>query len=84
MNAVQVVPGHSNGQLAFLWEKQGRVLFAADTASNMVRLSYSLGYADFEEGVRDLLKLPDLDFEIACFSHGEAIIQGASSLFKQR
>jgi len=78
------VPGHSAGQIVFLWEKHGGVLFAADTASNFMGLNYSLGYADFEQARRDLSKLAALDFEIACFSHGEAITQGASAKFKQK
>lgn len=77
-------PGHSAGQIVFLWEKHGGVLFAADVASNMMGLSYSLGYADIENAKRDLLKLSALHFEIACFSHGEAITQGASAKFKQK
>lgn len=78
------VPGHCAGQLAFLWEKHGGVLFAADAASNVVRLGYSLGYQDFEEGKRSLSKLAALDFEIACFGHGKTIMPGASAKFKQK
>jgi glyoxylase-like metal-dependent hydrolase (beta-lactamase superfamily II) len=77
------VPGHSVGQLAFLWAEQGGVLFAADTASNMMGLGFSLGYHDLEEAKRDLMKLAALDFEVACFSHGHPILQEASAKFKQ-
>lgn len=78
------VPGHCDGQLAFLWDKHGGVLFAADTASNMLGFGYSLGYADLEEGKRSLAKVAVLDFEIACFGHGKAIIPGASRRFRQK
>lgn len=78
------VPGHCAGQLAFLWKEHSRVLFAADTASNMMGLGYSLGYEDLEEGKRSLTKLAALDFEVACFGHGQAIVQGASARFKQK
>lgn len=78
------VPGHCAGQLAFLWRVPGGVLFAADTASNMMGLGYSLGYADFEEGRRSLLKLAALDFAVACFGHGQAIVEGASAQFRQK
>ncbi len=78
------VPGHCAGQLAFLWGEHSGVLFAADTASNMMGLGYSLGYQDFEQGKRDLTKLAALDFDVACFGHGEAIVQGASAKFKQK
>ena len=78
------VPGHSAGQLAFFWNEYGGVLFAADTAGNTMRLGYSLGYADFEEGKRSLAKLAKLDFEVACFGHGKAIESGASNKFKKK
>ncbi len=76
--------GHCAGQLVFLWNAHDRILFAADTASNMMGLRYSLGYEDFEVGKRDLAKIAALDFEVACFGHGKVIMQGASSRFKQK
>lgn len=78
------VPGHCAGQLAFLWKEHGGVLFAADTASNMRGLGYSLGYEDLEEGKRSLRKIAAIDFDVACFGHGEAIIQNASARFRQK
>lgn len=78
------VPGHSAGQLTFLWSEHSGVLFAADAASNMMGLGYSLGYRDFEQGKHDLMKLAALDFDVACFGHGEAIVAGASAQFKQK
>jgi glyoxylase-like metal-dependent hydrolase (beta-lactamase superfamily II) len=83
MRAIHV-PGHCAGQLAFLWEKHGGVLFAADAASNVLGLGYSLGYEDIAEGQRSLSKLAALDFEVACFGHGQAIKQGAAAKFKQK
>jgi hypothetical protein len=59
-------------------------MFAADTASNMMGLGYSLGYEDLEEGKRSLAKIAALDFEVACFGHGKVIRQGASAKFKQK
>jgi glyoxylase-like metal-dependent hydrolase (beta-lactamase superfamily II) len=78
------VPGHCAGQLAFLWKEYNGVLFAADTASNMMGLGWGLGYEDLEESKRSLLKISALDFDIACFAHGKSIIQGASAKFKQK
>jgi glyoxylase-like metal-dependent hydrolase (beta-lactamase superfamily II) len=78
------VPGHSAGQLAFLWDDHGGVLFAGDAANNVMGLGYSLGYRDFEQGKRDLMRLAALDFEVACFAHGEAIVGGASARFRQK
>jgi glyoxylase-like metal-dependent hydrolase (beta-lactamase superfamily II) len=78
------VPGHCAGQLALLWSQNGGVLFAADTCSNMMGLGWSLGYEDFEEGKRSLKKLSTLDFRVACFGHGKAILQDAVGKFKEK
>lgn len=78
------VPGHCAGQLAFLWPRNGGVLFAADAAGNIPRLGLSLGYEDLEEGKRSLAKLASFSFEVACFGHGGAITRGASSQFKKK
>ena len=78
------VPGHCAGQLAFLWPQQGGVLFVADAAGNMMRLGPSIAYEDPEEGKRSLAKLAALDFEVACFGHGSAIVRGASERFRQK
>ena len=78
------VPGHCAGQLAFQWRRDGGVLFAADTCSNMMGLGWSLGYEDLEEGKRSLRKLAKLDFNVACFGHGKAITEDASSRFREK
>jgi glyoxylase-like metal-dependent hydrolase (beta-lactamase superfamily II) len=78
------VPGHSGGQLAFLWEKNGGVLFAAEAAFNAFNLIPATVYEDFEEVMRSLAKLAALDFETACFCHGKTIVHGASAQFKQK
>ena len=78
------VPGHSAGQLAFLWDKNGGVLFAAEAAFNTFGIVPSNMGEDFEEAIRSLEKIATLDFDTACFCHGKAIIHGASSRFKQK
>ena len=78
------VPGHCAGQIALLWPKHGGVLFAADACSNMMGLGWSLGYEDFEEGKRSLKKLAALNFQVACFGHGKAILNGAAGKFKEK
>ena len=77
-------PGHCAGQLVFLWHEHGGVLFAADAASNMMDLDYHLGYEDFKEGKRTLRMLAALDFDAACFGHGEPILGDASTRFRQK
>jgi glyoxylase-like metal-dependent hydrolase (beta-lactamase superfamily II) len=78
------VPGHCAGQLAFRWRRNGGVVFAADTCSNMMGLGWSLGYEDLEEGRRSLRKLSKLDFNIACFGHGKAIMENAAAKFREK
>jgi glyoxylase-like metal-dependent hydrolase (beta-lactamase superfamily II) len=78
------VPGHCAGQLVFLWPQHGGVLFAADVASNMLGLGWSIIYEDFDEGIRSLTKVANLDFDVACFGHGKAIVGGAVEKFRQK
>jgi glyoxylase-like metal-dependent hydrolase (beta-lactamase superfamily II) len=77
-------PGHSDGQLVYLWPKHGGVLFAADTCANMPTLDYSLGYDDFALGQRTLVHISQLDFAVACFGHGKSILQDAAHRFRRR
>jgi glyoxylase-like metal-dependent hydrolase (beta-lactamase superfamily II) len=78
------VPGHCAGQLAFLWPQHGGVLFVADAATNMFRLGYPPIFEDLDEGKISLTRLAGLDFEIACFGHGQAIVGGAANRFRQK
>lgn len=77
-------PGHSAGQLAFLWEKHGGVLIAGDTCANLPSLNWSLGYEDLEAGKRSLKRLCELEFEVAVFGHGGAITQGAGTKWRNK
>ena len=74
-------PGHCAGQLAFVWPRHGGVLFAGDAAANVGILTLSPTHEDLEEGERSAKKLAGLDFEAACFGHGQDIVQGASGRF---
>jgi len=56
---------------------------AADACSNIPRLGLSLGYEDLEEGSRSLRKLCVLDFQVACFGHGKAILKDAVLKFRR-
>lgn len=78
------VPGHCAGQLAFLWPQHGGVLFVADAAANIIRLGWSIAYENLDIGKQSLAKLAGLEFEIACFGHGKAIVTGASERFRQK
>ncbi|HXW00914.1 MAG TPA: MBL fold metallo-hydrolase [Anaerolineae bacterium] len=77
-------PGHTAGQLAFLWPHYGGVLFAADTANTVLGLRWHFVYEDLAEAKRSLVRLGNLDFEVACFGHGGAIVGGAAQRFRQK
>jgi glyoxylase-like metal-dependent hydrolase (beta-lactamase superfamily II) len=84
MRAIHV-PGHCAGQLAFLWtgDGSGGVLFAADAAANVGRLSLSPTHEDVEAGKCSAARLAGLDFEVACFGHGQEILHEASARFEE-
>lgn len=77
------MPGHCAGQVALLWEGHD-VLFTGDTCANILGLGAPLGYEDREEGERSQKKLAGLDFRIACFGHGKAIVDDAAKRFRSR
>jgi glyoxylase-like metal-dependent hydrolase (beta-lactamase superfamily II) len=77
-------PGHTAGQLVFLWPHHSGVLFAADTANTVLGLGWHFVYEDVAEAKRSLVKLARLDFEVACFGHGGAIVGGAAQRFRQK
>lgn len=83
---IQIIhaPGHSAGQVTFLWKQHGGVLFAADAASNIPNLRLSIVYESLEVGRRSLQKLASLHFDTACFGHGKAIIGGADRRFRKK
>jgi hypothetical protein len=65
--------------LAFLWPYYGGVLYAADTANTILGLGWHKVFVDLAEGKLTLAKLARLDFEVACFGHGGAIVGESSS-----
>jgi glyoxylase-like metal-dependent hydrolase (beta-lactamase superfamily II) len=71
-------PGHSAGQLAFLWPQQGGLLFAADACGNMLGLNLSVIYEDLAVGLASLARLGELDYQRAAFGHGGPILSAAS------
>lgn len=78
------VPGHSAGQLAFFMPGQKNVLFAADTAANIMGLGYAIFYEDFQAAKHSLEKLATFDFDIACFGHGGTIRHSAAARFRSK
>jgi glyoxylase-like metal-dependent hydrolase (beta-lactamase superfamily II) len=70
--------------VCLLWPPHGGVLLAADAAANMFGLGLSVAYEDRPAGERQLHRLAALDFRVACFGHGKAIIGDAASRFRWR
>jgi hypothetical protein len=54
--------------------------FEAKLAEN----GYAPIYEDFAAGRDSLARLASLDFEVACFGHGRAIVGGAAEHFRQK
>ncbi|NWF67955.1 MAG: hypothetical protein HXY40_02600 [Chloroflexi bacterium] len=78
------VPGHSAGQVAYLWEEQ-RVLFAADAVAHLFgKLRYGPVVEDFSLLQQSIRRLCGLTFATACFGHGAPLIAHASSRFRER
>lgn len=78
-------PGHSAGQVGYLWERHGGVLFAGDPAANLLgRLDVAIVYEDHAQGMRDLVTLASLRYETVCFGHGPPIVGGASAAVRRR
>ncbi len=77
-------PGHCAGQVAFLWPREGGVLFVGDAAANTLGLRLSIAYEDLAVGKQVLTKLARLRFETALFGHGRNILTGASMRFARK
>lgn len=78
-------PGHSAGQVGYLWERHGGVLFAGDPAANQLgRLDIAIVYEDYAQGMRDLKTLASLEYETVCFGHGPPIVGGASARIRRK
>jgi len=78
------IPGHCEGQIAIYWNMHGGVMFAADAAVNVAFLATAPGYEDFAKGRSSLNKIAALEFELACFGHGNPILKSASDKFKRK
>lgn len=77
-------PGHTAGHLVFLWQGDGGVLFVGDAANNVEGLDVSPIYENVDQGLEDLRGLGRLEFDTACFAHGEPIVGGASEAFRAK
>jgi glyoxylase-like metal-dependent hydrolase (beta-lactamase superfamily II) len=77
------VPGHCHGQLAFLWQRHGGVLFPADACVNRRGLTLPVGTEDPELALASLAKLAGYAFDKVCVMHGEPIMHGGADQFRR-
>jgi glyoxylase-like metal-dependent hydrolase (beta-lactamase superfamily II) len=70
--------------VAFLWPREGGVLFVGDAAANTLGLRLSISYEDLALGERMLAKLAALPFSVALFGHGRKIASGAAEKFARK
>ena len=77
-------PGHSPGQVVFLWPRHGGVLILGDALFNLPYLAPPPLYADLDSMLSSVRKISGLDFEVACFGHGKPIKHGAGQQFRKK
>jgi glyoxylase-like metal-dependent hydrolase (beta-lactamase superfamily II) len=78
---VVAVPGHTPGSVAF-YLPGPRILFTGDAAAASPgdgRVIPGVFNADRTQAAASFRRLARLDAEIACFGHGEPVIQGAAA-----
>ncbi len=78
------VPGHTAGSIAIYLPKR-RILFSGDAVERDLdgRVIVGVFDVDPDEARRSFLKVAELDFEVACFGHGEPMDRGASLAFRR-
>jgi len=80
LGGLQVIPtpGHALGQIAF-YQPQLKLIILGDTMMRFfgLRLPLIPATMNMTQAKESIRKLCDMDIEIACFGHGEPILQGA-------
>ncbi len=79
-----LTPGHTAGHLAFLYPKQGGVLFAGDTLTSWLNIGGSPIYEDYGIAMKSLEKLLPLNYGAICFSHGKPLVGKASEVVSKK
>ena len=76
-------PGHCAGQIAFIWDRLGGVLFAADTCVNRGGLRLPVATEDARLARASLTRIAGFTFDKICVMHGRPILSGAGGVFRQ-
>ncbi|MEG3126113.1 MBL fold metallo-hydrolase [Sphingomonas sp. GB1N7] len=77
------VPGHCAGQLAFLWQREGGMLFTADACINRGGLKLAIATEDPKLALASISKLARLNFDKAFVMHGKPIMAAADAEFRR-
>ncbi|MCQ4046143.1 MBL fold metallo-hydrolase [Streptantibioticus rubrisoli] len=75
------IPGHTAGSVAVHLPDAG-VVFTGDTVANVERLMLGVFNVDREQAAQSFRRIAELDVDIACFGHGEPILQGAGDALR--
>lgn len=80
-------PGHTAGHLSFLLDRDGGILFAGDAAGGgrggRVHNSPRILTQDHAAAADSVRKLAGLQFDVAVFGHGPAVVGRAVDRFKE-
>ncbi|WP_327001859.1 MBL fold metallo-hydrolase [Dactylosporangium sp. NBC_01737] len=79
-------PGHTDGHVSYLLDRDGGVLFAGDAAGGAgtkVRRTPRLMTADATAADASVARLAQLRFEVAVFGHGGAVTTAAADRFRE-
>jgi glyoxylase-like metal-dependent hydrolase (beta-lactamase superfamily II) len=78
-------PGHTPGHVSFMLDRAGGVLFVGDAANAMfgrVRRPLKATTADMPSASASIVQLANLEFRVAVFGHGKAMVGDAASRFR--
>lgn len=77
-------PGHTPGHLSLLWPDDGGVLIAGDAARMFRGLRLGVVNSDPAQARRSFARLAALEFDTACFGHGQVLRGRANAAFRRR
>ncbi|MFC6171825.1 MBL fold metallo-hydrolase [Loigolactobacillus jiayinensis] len=78
-------PGHSAGQLSFLWHRHHNILFAADTITNVDHhVMIAPSNENYTTARASLKKLANYSFDQLLVSHGADLLSNADQIFQQK
>jgi glyoxylase-like metal-dependent hydrolase (beta-lactamase superfamily II) len=77
------IPGHCNGQLAFIWQRHGGILFPADACVNRRGLTLPVATENPQMALASLAALAKFDFDKICVMHGKPIMHGGAAQFRR-